>query len=85
MKLRDLNLLFYRYMPGLQAYYRRSDLEKTLIRIPQTPSIADVSMIIGDIRLVSVVNLMACKRKHCSLAGNYMSAPSVSQGGVWAS
>lgn len=44
------------------------DLEKAPIKIPQTPSIADVSMSIGNINLVSVVNLMACT--HCSLTGN---------------
>ena len=44
------------------------DLEKTPIIIPQTPSIVDVSMSIGNISLVRVVDLMACT--HCSLAGN---------------
>lgn len=38
------------------------DLEKAPIKIPQTPSIADVN------NLESVVNLMACT--HCSLTGN---------------
>jgi len=34
------------------------DLEKTPIRMQQTPSIADVSTSIGNINLVSAVNMM---------------------------
>lgn len=45
------------------------DVEKMPIRIPQTPSTANISMSIGNINLVvSVVNLMACM--YCSLGGN---------------
>ena len=66
MKLRNLDAVF---VLGICRDCRPilDDLEKTPIRIPQTPSIEEISMSIGNINLVSVVDLLACT--HCFLAG----------------